>query len=143
MAAGETEEAEKPNGGEALREARRLLEALCAKSAASALIVIGEVAQSCDEEAASAVKASERAVRDVVVLRCCAPGGIGTISNDDILQALEVAFDKPLQGDFLPRADQQLKCCMLLAYHKLRLRHDGRRPRRADGLRQAWQPPRP
>ena len=56
-------------GGDALREACRLLEAPCAKSAASALIVIGEVAQSCDEEAASAVKAAERAVRDVVVLR--------------------------------------------------------------------------
>ena len=130
-------------GGDTLREARRLLEKPGAKSAASALIAIGEVAESCDEEALNAVRTAERAVRDVVVLRCCAPGGIGTISHDDILPALEVAFDKPLQGDFLPRADQQLKCCMLLAYHKLRLRHDGRRPRRADGLRQAWQPPRP
>ena len=56
-------------GGDALREARRLLEAPCAKSAASALIVIGEVAQNCDEEAESAVMAAERAMRDVVVLQ--------------------------------------------------------------------------
>ena len=109
-------------GGDTLREARRLLEAPCAKSAASALTVIGGVAQSCDAEAESAVKAAERAVRDVVVLRCCAPGCVRTIANGDILKALEVAFDRPLQGDFLPRADQELRACMLLAFHKLKLR---------------------
>ena len=109
-------------GGDALREARRLLEAPCSKTAASALIVIGEVAQSCDEEVESVVKAAERAVRDVVVLRCCAPGDVRTISHGDILQDLEAAFDRPLQGDFLPRADQELRACMLLAFHKLKLR---------------------
>ena len=59
-------------GRDALREARRLVEDLpwSAKSAMAALIKIGEVARSCDREAACAVKAAERAVRDVVVLRC-------------------------------------------------------------------------
>ena len=92
----------------------------CAKSAASALIVIREVAQSCDEEAESAVKAADRAVRDVVVLRCCAPGCVRTIANGDILKALEVAFDRPLQGDFLPHADRELRAMLLLAFHKVR-----------------------
>ena len=70
-----------------------------------ALIKIGDVRKTCDGEAEGALKAAERAVRDVVVLRCCAPGGIGTISHDDILPALEVAFDKPLQGELkLPGA---------------------------------------
>ena len=63
-------------------------------------------------------------MRDVVVLRCCAPGDVRTISHGDILQALEVAFDRPLQGDFLPRADQELRACMLLAFHKLKLRRN-------------------
>ena len=89
-------------GGDTLKEARRLLEKPGAKSAASALIAIGEVAESCDEEAVRAVRAAERAVRDVVVLRCCAPGDLGAISHGDILQALEVALDRPLPGDFLP-----------------------------------------
>ena len=59
-------------GRDALREARRLVEDLpwSAKSAMAALIKIGEVARSCDREAACAVKAAERAVRDVVVVRC-------------------------------------------------------------------------
>jgi len=109
-------------GGDTLTEARRLLEEPGAKSAANALIGIGEVAKSCDEEAVGAVKAAERAVRDVVVLRCCAPGDVRTISHGDILQDLEAAFDRPLQGDFLPRADQELRACMLLAFHKLKLR---------------------
>ena len=111
-------------GGDTLTEARRLLEEPGAKSAANALIGIGEVAKSCDEEAVGAVKAAERAVRDVVVLRCCAPGDVRTISHGDILQDLEAAFDRPLQGDFLPRADQELRACMLLAFHKSKLRRN-------------------
>ena len=58
-----------------LENARRLLEGPCAKSAASALMDLAQVAKSCDKKALGAVKAAERAVRDVVVLRCCAPGG--------------------------------------------------------------------
>ena len=111
MAAGETEEAEKPNGGEALREARRLLEALCAKSAASALIVIGEVAQSCDEEAESAVMAAERAMRDVVVLRCQShdnPWGRSAF----FLNA-EQAFGQPL--------GRELQALLLIAFHKIKI----------------------
>ena len=111
-------------GGDTLREARRLLEKPGAKSAASALIAIGEVAKRCDEEALGAFKAAERAMRDVVVLRCCAPGGVRTIANGDILKALEVAFDRPLQGDFLPHADRELRASMLLAFHKLEVRRN-------------------
>ena len=57
-------------------------------------------------------------------LRCCAPGDVRTISHGDILQALEVAFDRPLQGDFLPRADRELRASMLLAFHKLKVRRN-------------------
>ena len=42
---------------------------------ASALIAIGDVAQRCDRAALGAVKAAERAVRDVVVLRCRSRAG--------------------------------------------------------------------
>ena len=43
-----------------------------------------------------------------------------TIANGDILKALEVAFDRPLQGDFLPHADRELRAMLLLAFHKVR-----------------------
>ena len=109
-------------GGDLVKDALYLLEFgwPSPKNAANALIMIGYVADSCDEEAASAVKAAERAVRDVVVLRCCAPGGVWTIAHGDILKALEVAFDRPLQGDFLPHADRELRAMLLLAFHKVR-----------------------
>ena len=57
-------------GGACLTEALRLLEAPSAKSAASALILIGDASRSCDQDALGAVKAAERAARDVVVVRC-------------------------------------------------------------------------
>ena len=63
-------EAAEEGGGDALGEARRLLEAPCAKCAASALMAIDDVAKSRDTGALGAVKAAERAVRGVVVLRC-------------------------------------------------------------------------
>ena len=78
------------------------------------------VAKSCDEETVKAVKAAERAVRDVVVLRCCAPGGVRDIAHGEILKALEVAFDRPLESNFLPHADRELRAMLLLAFHKVR-----------------------
>ena len=109
-------------GGDALREARGLLLTPCAQSAANALIAIGDFATNCDDEALGAVKASERAVRDVVVLRCCAPGG-GVLDVDQgaFLEAAEVAFNKPLRVDvMMGKEDKDLRSVLLLAYCKLR-----------------------
>ena len=111
-------------GGDLVKDALYLLEFgwPSPKNAANALIMIGYVADSCDEEAASAVKAAERAVRDVVVLRCCAPGG-GVLDVDQgaFLEATEVAFNKPLRGDFMTgKEDRDLRAALLLAYRKLR-----------------------
>ena len=100
-------------GGDALMEARRLLEAPCAKSAASALIMIGGVAQSCDEEAECAIKAAERAVRDVVVLRLRSRAD--PADRKAFLKAAEEVFGRPGQ-----RLDQEFQACLLLAFHKLR-----------------------
>ena len=108
-------------GGDALGEARGLLQTPCAQSAANALIAIGNAATNCDDEALGAAKAAERAVRDVVVLRCCAPGGgVLDVDQDAFLEAVEVAFAKPLRGDFLGDADRELRGVLFLAYRKLR-----------------------
>ena len=64
------EAAEEAVPARALGDARRLLEAGCAESAATAILAIKGVAKSCDTRALGAVWAAERAVRDVVVLRC-------------------------------------------------------------------------
>ena len=63
---------------------------------------------------------SERAVRDVVVLRCCAPGGVRDVAHGAFLEAAEVAFDTPFRGRVLGDADRELRTLLLLAYHKLR-----------------------
>ena len=73
-----------------------------AKSAASALMEIGDVAQSCDQAAEGAVKAAERAARDVVVVRC---------------RCQEEAFGRRGRG-----LDRELEACLRLAFYKLRLR---------------------
>ena len=114
--------AEGAGGGDELGEARGLLQTPCAQSAANALIAIGHVATNCDAETLGAVKAAERAVRDVVVLRCCAPGG-GVLDVDEgaFLEAAEVAFNKPLRGGFMMgKEDQDLRSVLLMAYYKLR-----------------------
>ena len=106
-------------GKRALGHARRLLARGCAKSAARALMGIGRVAADCDESALRAVQAAERAMRDVVVLRLCAPREVG---HDAFIQAAEVAFSRRFRGGFLSREDRELRACLLLAYHKLRAR---------------------
>ena len=114
--------AQEAGGGDALGEARGLLQTPCAQSAANALIAIGHVATNCDGAALGAVKASERAVRDVVVLRCCAPGG-GVLDVDQgaFLEAAEVAFNKPLiELRLMGKEDKDLRSVLLLAYRKLR-----------------------
>ena len=83
--------------GHALKNARCLLEGPCAKSAASALMDLAKVAKSCNNEALGAVKAAERAVRGVVVLRCrsqAKPADRGAL-----LEAAEEAFGRPLDRE--------------------------------------------
>ena len=121
--------AQEAGGGEALGEARRCLEASCTKSAASALMAVADVAKSCEKEARCAVKAAERAVRDVVVMRCrprAEPGDRGAF-----LEAAEEAFGRPL--------DRELRAVLLLAYHKVakgmtRSRRTASWPPRAAGV---------
>ena len=101
-------------GGDILKEASYLLELdwPSAKNAASALIMIGYVADSCDEEAEGAVKAAQRAVRDVVVLRCCSVSEAR--NRETFILAAEEAFGR--RGEPL---DGELQAFLLLAYHKL------------------------
>ena len=96
--------------GHALENARRLLEGPCAKSAASALMDLAQFANSCDQRALAAVKAAERAVRDVVVLRCCSQGE--EKDRSAFLEAAEKAFGR----DSL---DRELRAKLLLAFHKI------------------------
>ena len=95
--------------GHALGNARRLLEGPCAKSAASALMDLAQVAKSCDKGALAAVKAAERAVRDVVVLRCCSQGE--EKDRGAFLEAAKEAFGRPL--------DRELRAKLLLAASKI------------------------
>jgi len=105
--------------GHALGNARRLLEGPCAKSAASALMDLAQVAKSCDKGALAAVKATERAVRDVVVLRCCAGRRPREVDHGAFLEAAEAVFERPLHGA-VSDADRLLGATLLLAHHKLR-----------------------
>ena len=98
-------------GGDALREARRLLEQCpwAAKSAFSALIKIGDLAETCDTEAEDAIRVAERAVRDVVVMRC-QPQDKPADRSAFLLNA-EEACGQPLS--------RELVATLLLAYQKI------------------------
>ena len=101
-------------GGDILREALYLLEFdwPSPKNAANALIMIGYVADSCDEEAEGAVKAAQRAVRDVVVLRC---RSVSEARNrETFILAAEEAFGRRREP-----LDRELLALLLLAYDKL------------------------
>ena len=104
-------------GGDILREALYLLEFdwPSAKNAARAHIMIGCVADSCDEEAKGAVKAAQRAVRDVIVLRCRSVSE--PRDRDAFILAAEEAFGR--RGEPL---DDELQALLLLAYYKLHRR---------------------
>ena len=86
-------------GGDAVQEACSLLvkRPSSAKNAASALIKIGDVAQTCD------------AVRDVVVLRCQPQDNPGDRSA--FLLNVEEAFGQPL--------GRELKALLSIAFHKI------------------------
>ena len=93
-----------------------LLRTPSAKNAADAFIMMGQVADSCDTEAEGNVKAAQRVVADVVVLRCRSvsePPG----TKEAIILAAEEAFGRP--GVPLDRGLENL---LLLALHKLRRR---------------------
>ena len=104
-------------GGDILREALYLLEFdwPSAKNAANAHMMIGYVADSCDEEAEGAVKAAQRAVRDVVVLRCCSVSEAR--NRGTFILAAEEAFGR--RGEPL---DDELQAHLLQAYYKLHRR---------------------
>ena len=95
---------------------RLLLRAPSAKNAADAFIMMGQVADSCDTEAEGNVKAAQRVVADVVVLRCRSvsePPG----TKEAFIRAAEEAFGRR-RGDL----DRGLENLLLLALHKLRRR---------------------
>ena len=89
-------------GGEALGEARRFLEEgePCAKRAAKALMAIAGLAN---------IKAAERALRDVVVLRCSSQAAPG--DRNAFLEAAAEAFGRTL--------DREVRAVLLLSYHKV------------------------
>ena len=99
-----------------IKDVIRLLRAPSAKNAADAFIMMGQVADSCDTEAEGNVKAAQRVVADVVVLRCRSvsePPG----TKEAFIRAAEEAFGRR-RGDL----DRGLENLLLLALHKLRRR---------------------
>ena len=105
------EAAEAASGDALLTEARRLLDTTGATAAASALLMTMTAAKRCDGRARAALKSAERAVRDVVIVRCCSdrflwPQPKGRAS---FLAAAEQAFGGPL--------DRDIRAVLLLAYH--------------------------
>ena len=111
------EAAETSGGGDALGDARDCLRTGDARSAADALIIIGNVAKNCDKEVLADVKEAERAARDVVVLHC----GGGVLNRDGFLEAAGVAFaHRGIRlGDKENLQSQELRAVLLLAYFKL------------------------
>ena len=94
----------------------RLLRTPSAKNAADAFIMMGQVADSCDTEAEGNVKAAQRVVADVVVLRCRSvsePPG----TKEAFIFAAEEAF-----GRQCVPLNRGLENLLLLALHKLRRR---------------------
>ena len=101
--------AQEAGGGEALGEARFFLEESCTKSAASALLIVAGVAKSCEKQARSAVKAAERAVRDLLVIRCRSRA----VPEDR--RAFLLAAEQVFGG----KLETQLRAVLLLAFHKV------------------------
>ena len=109
------EAAQTAGGGDALADAHLSLLTGDARSAADALIIIGNVAKNCDKKVLVAVKSAERAARDVVVLHC----GGGVLNRDAFLEVAGIAFaHRGIRlGD---EENRELRAVLLLAYFKLR-----------------------
>ena len=132
--------AEQAGGGEALGKACRSLEASCTKSAASAVMIVADVAKNCECTVREAVKEAERAVRDVLVMRCRCQAVPGD----------KVSFVETVEEAFGGSLEQKLKAKILLSYHIItrdkvnkfpsknqmrNARRGGPRPRRERGTR--------
>ena len=109
--------AQTAGGGDALADAHLSLLRGDARSAADALIIIGNVAKNCNKNVQAAVKNAERAARDVVVMLC----GGGVLDRDTFLAAAGVAFaHRGIRlDDKENRESRELRAVLLLAYFKL------------------------
>ena len=111
------EAAQTAGGGDALADAHLSLLTGDARSAADALIIIGNVAKNCDKKVLQAVRNAERAARDVVVMLC---GGFA-LRTADFLAAAGVAFaHRGIRLDDKENLQsRELRAVLLLAYFKL------------------------
>ena len=82
------EAAQRAGGGDALADAHLSLLSGDARSAADALIIIGNAANNCDKNVQGAVKEAERAARDVFAMLC----GARDLDRATFLAAAGVAF---------------------------------------------------
>ena len=72
-------------------------------------MIVADIARRCEQKACGAMKTAERALRDVLVIRCRSQ----TVLKDrkSFLETAEEAFGRPL--------DRELRAVILLAYHKI------------------------
>ena len=115
------QDAQDARGSDALKKARCLLQVPCAKGAALALNNILEVIARWDvADALGAVKAAERTVRDVVVLRCLSQAE--PWDRPAFIANAAEAFCRPLrlEAGELCSEDRERKALLSLSFHKLR-----------------------
>ena len=111
------EAAQRAGGGDALADAHLSLLSGDARSAADALILIGNVPKNCDKNVQGAVKEAERAARDVFAMLC----GARDLDRATFLAAAGVAFaHRGIRlDDKENRESRELRAVLLLAYFKL------------------------
>ena len=103
------EAAEVASGDESLIEACGLLGTSGAQPAAAALLMTMTAIQRCHAGVLPLLKEAERAVRDVIVSRCCSWPRLR--DRGAFLEAAEQAFGGPLE--------RGLRAVLLLSYHKM------------------------
>ena len=111
------ETAQRAGGGDALADAHLSLLSGDARSAADALILIGNVAKNCDKNVQGAVKEAERAARDVFAMLC----GARDLDRDTFLACAGVVFaHRGIRLDDKENLQsRELRAVLLLAYFKL------------------------
>ena len=111
------ETAQRAGGGDALADAHLSLLSGDARSAADALIIIGNAANNCDKNVQGAVKEAERAARDVFAMLC----GARDLDRATFLAAAGVAFaHRGIRLDDKENLQsRELRAVLLLAYFKL------------------------